>query len=82
MWGTSSPGDKLTGDFGNEPDTHINQRSWLVSSSGGKIVTRRSQTFATQSALSGPFRRNPEGQLTEVLRNLFSTVKLAVWVDD
>src|SRR5260370_10236454 len=20
MWGTSSPGDKLTGDFGNEPD--------------------------------------------------------------
>jgi hypothetical protein len=20
MWGTSSPGDKLTGDFGDEPD--------------------------------------------------------------
>jgi hypothetical protein len=23
MWGTSSPGDKLTGDFGNEPDTTL-----------------------------------------------------------
>src|SRR4051794_24415920 len=27
MWGTSSPGDKLTGDFGNEPDaTSISDR--------------------------------------------------------
>ena len=27
MWGASSPGDKLTGDFGNEPDaTSISDR--------------------------------------------------------
>jgi hypothetical protein len=27
LWGTSSPGDKLTGDFGNEPDaTSISDR--------------------------------------------------------
>ena len=27
MWGTSSPGDKLTGDFGNKPDaTSISDR--------------------------------------------------------
>jgi hypothetical protein len=27
MWGTSSPGDKLTGDFGNEPEaTSISDR--------------------------------------------------------
>src|SRR4051794_16563500 len=27
MWGTSSPGDKFTGDFGNEPDaTSISDR--------------------------------------------------------
>jgi hypothetical protein len=27
MWGTSSPGDKLTGDFGNRPDaTSISDR--------------------------------------------------------
>ena len=27
MWGTSSPSDKLTGDFGNEPDaTSISDR--------------------------------------------------------
>src|SRR4051812_45551166 len=50
MWGTSSPGGELTGDFGNEPDANIYQRSWLVSSSGGEFVTCRFQTFATQSA--------------------------------
>jgi hypothetical protein len=35
MWGTSSPGDKLTGDLANEPDA---------------TSTRRFQTFATKSA--------------------------------
>jgi hypothetical protein len=53
MWGTSSPGGELTGDFGNEPDANIYQRSWLVSSSGGEFVTCRFQTFATQSARFG-----------------------------
>ena len=49
MWGTSSPGDKLTGDFGNKPDaTSISDRG-LFRLSGGKFVTRRFQTFTTQS---------------------------------
>jgi hypothetical protein len=34
---------------------HSYQRSWLVSTSGGKFVTRRFQTFATQS----PVERTP-----------------------
>ena len=41
MGGTSSRGDKLTGDFGNEPDaTSISDRG-LFRLSGGKFVTRR-----------------------------------------
>jgi hypothetical protein len=41
MWGTSSPGDKLTGDFDNEPDaTSICDRGF-VSSVDGKFVTCR-----------------------------------------
>src|SRR3954452_283961 len=48
MWGTSSPGDKRIGDFGNEPDAASIQRSSLVSTSGGKFVTRHFQTFGAQ----------------------------------
>ena len=39
MW-VSSPGDKLTGDFGNEPDaTSISDRG-LFQLAGGKFVAR------------------------------------------
>jgi hypothetical protein len=44
MWGTSPPGDKLTGDFDDEPDATL-MRSWLGSSFDGKFVTRRFQTL-------------------------------------
>jgi hypothetical protein len=37
MWGTSSPGDKLTGDFGNEPDTTLISDHGLFRLPAGKL---------------------------------------------
>ena len=52
MWGASSPGEKLTGDFGNEPDaTSISDRGLFRLLAGNLLP--RFQTFATQSANSG-----------------------------
>jgi hypothetical protein len=50
MWGTSSPGDKLTGDFGNAMEaTQIAGRR-LVCLVAGNLFTGQFWTFATQSA--------------------------------
>jgi hypothetical protein len=52
MWGTISTGDELTGNFSYRACGHIDWRSSLVLSFGGKLVERHFGTFATKSATS------------------------------
>ena len=65
MWGTSSPGRKLTGDLGNviEVIKIGDRRSAVGSSYGGKIITRQFRTFATISARLGRLYRFRLGPL-------------------
>ena len=57
MWGTSSPDDELTGDFGNVIEaTQIAGRR-LVRLVAGNLLPGNFWTFATQSAVSGLMHR-------------------------
>src|SRR4029450_1710886 len=65
MWGTSSPGDKLTGDFGNRPDaTSISDRGLFCLLAGNFSLgvfrlfqNNRAQNGASETiSLFSPFR--------------------------
>ena len=62
MWGTSSPGDKLTGDFGNKPDaTSISDRGLfrLLAGNLSPGVFRLLQHNLPQAAVSNRSKAAP-----------------------